>query len=347
MRLNWTLLPICLAATACASGGRHIVDSERATQDLPDDLATRFRLEGETLRKAQVPPAALPQIKAIGSVEAAAPVVPAKAAMAPPSPAHAPKAAHFSWPSRRPKQEPFWVGEKAVYEITYFGVPAAYFTMGIMPLQSLNGRKVYHSHITVESHPLFRFIYRIDDQIDTYFDYQGLFSHRFQMSLDESKQKRDTVELYDHEAGQMFYRNNWIPNDQPPKRSEGYFPMPRFAQDSISALYYLRGIPLAVGDSFEFEVAQEGKHFQSLITVEAREKMHSKLGDKDVLRLRLGARINGQIRKPDDNFLWLTDDDRRVVVRLEAKVKIGTLAAVLSSFEPGESPNPQITPIEK
>jgi hypothetical protein len=339
------VLPICLGLAACASRGRNTLETDHATQDLPDDLEKRFRLDQEAKPKKLSLPKAHPQTTPVLAVSAENRVriqtpTSSKSELTgmKKTRAEGSSSASLTWPNRRPPQEPFWIGEKAVYEVTYFGVPAAYFTMTILPFQFINGRKVYHSRSYAESHPLFRLVYRLDDTVDTFFDYEGLFSHRFQMNLDETKQKRETLELYDHEQARVFYRNYWAPNDQAARRSEGYFPMPRFSQDSVSSLYFLRGVPLKIGDKFEFEVAQEGKHFQALITVEGREKINSKLGEKDTIRLRIGARINGQLKKPDDNFMWVTDDDRRICLRLEAKVKIGTIAAVLKSFEPGESP---------
>lgn len=294
---------------------------------LPKDMADRFELQAAAAIPVQpavasAAPASLPNAK-IGS--------PKKKAVAPAA------TSAIQYPDlRKNLQTQFRTGEKAVYEITYFGVPAAYFTMTVQPPQTINGRAVYHSAITVESHPLFKLAYRMNDRIDTFFDQTGLFSHRFQMSLDESKQTRQTLELYDHEQGRMFYRNFWAPRDNTPKRHEGYFPMPRFAQDSVSSLYYLRAIPLRLNEQVEFEVAQEGKHFQSIIKVEGTEKLASRLGDKQALKLRLGARINGQLKKPDDNFLWLSLDETRIPLRLEAKVKIGTIVATLIKYEPGK-----------
>jgi hypothetical protein len=323
-----TLLLLTLAGfpLGCASGGRVIPPTEELLT-LPKDMADRFELQAAAAIPVQpavasAAPASLPNAK-IGS--------PKKKAAAP---AATPA---MQYPDlRKNLQTQFRTGEKAVYEITYFGVPAAYFTMTVQPPQTINGRAVYHSAITVESHPLFKLAYRMNDRIDTFFDQTGLFSHRFQMSLDESKQTRQTLELYDHEQGRMFYRNFWAPRDNTPKRHEGYFPMPRFAQDSVSSLYYLRAIPLRLNEQVEFEVAQEGKHFQSIIKVEGTEKLASRLGDKQALKLRLGARINGQLKKPDDNFLWLSLDETRIPLRLEAKVKIGTIVATLIKYEPGK-----------
>lgn len=323
-----TLVLLLLAGfpLGCASGGRVTPPTEELLT-LPKEMADRFELQAA---------AAIPAVPASASA-APASLPSAKKGIQKKKAASTPAAPAMQYPDlRKDLQTQFKTGEKAVYEITYFGVPAAYFTMTVQPPQTINGRAVYHSAITVESHPLFKLVYRMNDRIDTFFDQTGLFSHRFQMSLDESKQTRQTLELYDHEQGRMFYRNFWAPRDNTPKRHEGYFPMPRFAQDSVSSLYYLRAIPLRLNEQVEFEVAQEGKHFQSIIKVEGTEKLSSRLGDKQALKLRLGARINGQLKKPDDNFLWISLDETRIPLRLEAKVKIGTIVATLVKYEPGK-----------
>jgi hypothetical protein len=44
------------------------------------------------------------------------------------------------------------------------------------------------------------------------------------------------------------------------------------------------------------------------------------------------------LEKKGDSFMWLTDDDRRFLVRLEAKVKIGSVVAELKQIELGTAP---------
>jgi hypothetical protein len=39
-----------------------------------------------------------------------------------------------------------------------------------------------------------------------------------------------------------------------------------------------------------------------------------------------------------DVFMWLSDDDRKIMLRLQAKVKIGNVILRLIQFKPGDRP---------
>ncbi|MGE0615356.1 MAG: DUF3108 domain-containing protein, partial [Bacteriovoracia bacterium] len=166
----------------------------------------------------------------------------------------------FTYPSRRPVGAfPFNVGEKLVYEVTYIGMPAGTFTLEVLPFKEINHRKVYHIKVTAVSSKLFSFIYRLNDTIESFLDFEGLFSHRFHLILDETVQTRDSLELYDSEKKQTFFWNRNNHRDKGYKEEKNYFPMDPFPQDSVSSVYFVRTLPLSDGTTTKFPVVSEGK----------------------------------------------------------------------------------------
>jgi hypothetical protein len=157
--------------------------------------------------------------------------------------------------------------------------------------------------------------------------------------LDETKQTRDSLELYDSEKQQTFYWNRWNRKEKGYVETKEFFPMPPFSQDSLSALYYLRSVPLPTGSVVSFPVVNEGKNWEAVVTVVRREMVDSPMGKIQAIVLKPETKYQGVLQKKGDSFVWLTDDDRRVLVRLEAKVKIGTVTARLKALEPGTPPS--------
>ncbi len=246
----------------------------------------------------------------------------------------------FEYPNRRPSKESIWLGEKQVYEITYFGMAAGDFTLQILPYKSIANRKVYHVRGTAVSSKVFSLFYRINDSIETFVDYEGLFSHRFHILLDETKQTRDSLELYDSEKAQTFYWNRWNRKEKGYVESKEFFPMPQFPQDSLSALFYLRTRDLPTGAVITFPVVNEGKSWEAVVTVVRRENIETPMGKMRAIVLKPETKYQGVLQKKGDSFVWLSDDDRKILLRLEAKVRIGTVAAQIKSFEPGTPPTP-------
>jgi hypothetical protein len=57
------------------------------------------------------------------------------------------------------------------------------------------------------------------------------------------------------------------------------------------------------------------------------------------------TKFQGVLQKRGDSFIWFTDDDRRIPIRLEAKVKIGTVVGTLKKVVSyGTPPEPQPAP---
>ncbi|MEN9723384.1 MAG: hypothetical protein RJB38_1370 [Pseudomonadota bacterium] len=241
----------------------------------------------------------------------------------------------FEYPQRRPKVDPIWVGEKATYDINYLGMNAGDFTLQVLPFKEINRRKVYHVFGEAKSSKVFSLFYSLKDTIETFIDYQAWAPHRFHIVLDESKQKRNSLELYDSEKGETFFWNRWNHHKKGYIEIKDRFPMKPLSQDSLSSLMYLRTQELQDGDVVRFPVISEGKNWEAEVTVLRREMINSPLGRVRAIVLKPETKYQGILKKQGDSFIWLTDDSRKVLLRLEAKVRIGTVVAVLKSFESG------------
>ncbi len=246
----------------------------------------------------------------------------------------------FEWPKRRPTKDPLWLGEQLVYDISYFGVSAGEFTMAVEGYKTINGRKVYHTKGVAISSSVFSVFYRLNDMVESFLDYEGLFSHRFHIVLDETKQTRDSLELNDSEKSQTYYWNRWNHKTRGYSEVKEFKPIPRFPQDSMSAMYYLRMIlPISDGQMVTFPVVSEGKYWDAEITALRREEFNSPaLGKVRTIVLKPETKYQGILQKRGDSFLWFTEDEHKYMVKMEAKVKIGTVHATLKRIIPGTPP---------
>ncbi|MBU6376429.1 MAG: DUF3108 domain-containing protein [Bdellovibrionales bacterium] len=252
----------------------------------------------------------------------------------------------FEYPNRRPQVDPIWIGEKASYDITYLGVSAGTFTLQALPFKEINERKVYHIFGEAVSGKVFSLFYSLKDTIETFIDYQSLAPHRFHVVLDESKQKRNSLELYDSEKGETFFWNRWNHHKKGYVEVKDFFPMQPLSQDSLSSLYYLRTVDLSDGAVVKFPVVSEGKNWDAEVTVVKRELLDTRIGKIRAIKLQPETKYQGILKKQGDSFLWLSDDDRRILLRLEAKVRIGSVVASIQSFEKGQKEEPVMTPVQ-
>lgn len=244
-------------------------------------------------------------------------------------------AAKFKFPSRRPAVDPILRGEVLKMDVSYLGVTAAELTIQQLPFKFVNSRKVYHHLLKIESTSVFNMVHRINDSIESFWDYEGLFSHRYHMILDEKDQTRDALELNDSVRKQTFYWNRWNHVKKGYVETKEFKEMVPFSQDSISLIQYVRMIPLKVGDKIKVPAVTEGKNWVVEANVLRRENISTILGDRDCFVLKPEIYLNGELQKKGEIYLWVTDDDRRYPVKLEAKVKFGSVKLTLASLEPG------------
>lgn len=238
-------------------------------------------------------------------------------------------------PNRRPKVDPILVGEKITYDVTYLGMSAGEFSLEVMPHKVLQDRKVYHIKGEARSSKVFSLIYQIEDSLVSFMDYYGLFSHRFELKLNETKQQRDSLELNDHANKKTFYWDRLNRLNKGYVEKKEYAEIKPFSQDSISSLFYVRTLPLNVGDEFAFPVVSEAKNWEAVVTVVRKEEINTELGKMKTIVIKPQMKFEGIIKQQGDSFMWLTDDERRYLVRVEAKVKIGSVVGHVKSIQPG------------
>lgn len=243
----------------------------------------------------------------------------------------------FKWPQRNiEKRNPVWVGEKIHFDVSYLGVVAGKFSIEVLPMKQIDNRDVFHLQGRAQSSKLFSLFYRLNDTIQSYWDFHGLFSHRFRIVLDESKQTRDALEIYDSQKKQTVYWNRWERKNKPKVDKREVAEMPIFPQDSVSMLFYMRFVPLEVGKVVRQPVVSEGKTWEAEVHVVRRETIKTGAGKFNTIVVSPKMKYHGVIKQKGNSYIWLTDDERRFPIRMHAEVKIGTIKAEAESIEMGD-----------
>ncbi len=226
---------------------------------------------------------------------------------------------------RRPIVDPFRIGEEVVMAISYFAVEAGKFTMQIRPLVQLNGKKSYHFRYLIETSPLFNMFYKVDDVAETFVDYETLLPYSYEIHVNESKQVRETRTFFDHKKLKATMWDQKQKKNEPIEKKKIDWDLNEFSQNVFSAPYYLRNFTLEVGKKFKVHVGHEGKNILMTAEVLRKEKISTPVGSFNTFVVKPQFDVDGKFKPTGDNLLWLTDDDRKFIVRLESKIKIGAI----------------------
>ena len=114
--------------------------------------------------------------------------------------------------------------------------------------------------------------------------------------------------------------------------------VPEDAMDFVALVYRLRTLPLDPGARYLFRVLS-GRDLSTVSTeVLGRERIETKAGTFAAVKVRVPTGFTGQFSEKSPTFVWFSDDDRRVVVRISADFSIGRAIANLTSYTPGSAP---------
>ncbi len=327
------IVSFCTLTFACSNLPNHTAPSEKEF-GIPDDLAKKFESKSESA------PAPEPVVVAKEEEPKATeiPVVPtqkggkkskAKAKVEPPKPKVTKTAKVEALPNRWSMTPFFKVGEHYSFDITYFGATAGIMEMDILPNVTVNGRDCYHVQARARTAPVFDLFYRLNDVAESYLDSSALLSHKFSLKLDESLQQREVLELYDQKAKKVYF---WSKLDHKKKgKSQEQFesPISEFTQDSISAFYYLRTLPLEVGKVYPFPLVLNGRLTNVQVTVVRKEELNTKIGTFPTIVVKPEAVIEGVLKSAGDSFIWISDDAERRILKIDAKIKVGKVIGYL------------------
>jgi hypothetical protein len=103
--------------------------------------------------------------------------------------------------------------------------------------------------------------------------------------------------------------------------------------DSLSAIFYAASQPLAIGQSFQFPLADATRTVAVTMKVEAHEEIKTPAGTFQTIRVEPTA-STGVVKNRGNIWIWYTDDDRHIPVQMRARLFWGTITFRLTSIEP-------------
>lgn len=168
---------------------------------------------------------------------------------------------------------------------------------------------------------------RFREQVESIVEPASFTVRRTKRIEEHGKRSRTSEAVYD--GGKVFWteRDPNNPSRTPRTASTSFTGR---VQDVLSAIYYLRTQPLAMGKSLELIISDSGRIYQVPVRVIEKKRMKTVLGRVEALRL--DAEIYGPGRMLDGKgqfSIWVTNDSRRIPVSARARTEYGTFDITL------------------
>jgi hypothetical protein len=215
--------------------------------------------------------------------------------------------------------------EKLTYRVMLYGVPT-----GTAVLEAANKNGEVRITARVTSNEVFSSVYPVDIFVDTRLMVGNyLLTHIRQHEGSTTGDTGFTLMLREKNAF-------WV--DRLNKRYSN-IPLPsEDVMDMISGFYYLRNRNLEVGKPVLLHLFDSSRYVPT--TVEVLRKEHLRLPafrEADTLVVHPILETDGFFHTSGDIFIWLTDDEKKVPVKMEAQIPLGKVTAELVAAESEKS----------
>jgi hypothetical protein len=220
--------------------------------------------------------------------------------------------------SGTPVEQRFAQGETLDYNLAWLRITGGTARMTIQP----HGEDAFRITSIARSTPSFSRFYKVRDEIETTIARGDFSTLRYVKRLDEDG---DTIE-------EVTVIEDGVATRTRKKVKKVKVPRPVF--DPISVIYLLRTRDLTPGKVHDFELIADGKLYVVHARAVRREKVQTPAGTFNCIRVE-PQMISGGVEREERMFIWYTDDDRRLPVRIRTEVKFGAVTATLRSFSSG------------
>jgi hypothetical protein len=220
---------------------------------------------------------------------------------------------------------PFFVGEELVFEVRWMGLLAGSASMAVTGQVTRDGHNVYHVRSMAESSPFFSLFYYVRDLGETFVDVRELYPWYFRLDQREGSRVVQQTVTFDQQRGIAIHTKN----QEAPQEVK----VPVGIHDSLSSFYLVRTLPLRVGQSIHLHTFANGKTYDVEVQILRREKVEAYWGPVDALVVRPLMRFQEILRQKGEVLIWVTDDDRRLPLRMRTAIKVGSIEATLTDVK--------------
>jgi hypothetical protein len=223
----------------------------------------------------------------------------------------------------------FQVGEQLAYEISWLNITAGTAVMAVSAAGTDGDRPLAKLITTAQSRPVITKFFPVDNRVESIVDPATLLPEHLIFKRREGKKKEDIEYTFHQKEGTVTVIKNGATE---------VMEMPPGTQDVISCLYYARSeLLLQPGSSLTMNVYHDKKNRKLDVKVEEIETVSGPWGEVETARVLVVMPFQGLFLNQGNIRVWFTNDDRRIPVRMKAKVVIGSIVADLVSELPSTS----------
>ena len=222
-----------------------------------------------------------------------------------------------------------WQGEQLKYGLYYSFVKVGTAYIKNRGLVDVNGRQAYVIQTSAFSASVIDSVFKVRDINLSWLDAQNFYSLGYSQSLREGRYRRDEWVLFDYDTN--TYRGE-LAKKSGTREISGTLTTP--VLDMLTALYFVRGQDLKNGQDVVFDIINREEQYPLVVKVIGRETVKTAAGKFKCVIVEPQFRGEGIfVSKGKSLQVWLTDDPRRLPIKMKVEVFIGSVSAELLEYQ--------------
>lgn len=225
---------------------------------------------------------------------------------------------------------PFGVGEKITYQLKWGIIPAGQVVLEVLPTTTIDGQPAQHFRMSTRSNGFIDTFYKVRGVIDGYTDLGLNYSLHYHKKQREGSSRRDLEIRFDRGKQTAQYYNL--------KKKSGRTPIaiPEGSFDPFSIIYYCRLLDFAALSMVERPVTDGKKSVLGQLHNRGRQTLIIDDKSYDTFLLEPDIQnLSGVFEKSKEAniFIWLSADERRIILKVSSKVIVGSFTAEMVSYQ--------------
>jgi hypothetical protein len=223
-----------------------------------------------------------------------------------------------------PSRPAFASPERLQYSISWTGIPVGESILSSLGTVDEGAGNVYHFASTTASNHVLRLLYPVKTRIESVVDPERFLPIRYTMKGRQGFQTRTRELRFDQTAHTVELVMEGV---------NRRYPTVDAVQDPLSALYYYRmTATMREGEVVRIPVHDRKRPKEIVVTAGPVERIETDAGVFQAARLKIKQTEEGIFLHEGDITIWMTADERRLPVRMEGRVTIGTVVAELEAY---------------
>jgi hypothetical protein len=229
--------------------------------------------------------------------------------------------------------EAYGLGEKLEYNVGYKMITAGTGYFHILPKAvDWNGRQCFDIRFQVRSLESLEWLYKVKDDYRTIVDIDGIFPWHFEQHIREGNYKRDFTATFDQD-------NNFAMTEVGGKKNK--YKVEPYIHDIVSAFFYVRTLDLGSmrkDTVFYLKNFYKDTSYSLGVKILGKQTIEVPAGKFKCVVIEPLVVDGGLFKNEGRIMIWVTDDERKIPVKVGTKILIGFVGAELSKYSGTRGP---------